>query len=104
MSKHHFDLDRQKSLQDPITFAAKGETYECVEITDDLMEEISAISDDETIQPGEVLTRQLAAFTGESPETFDTLTFREKGAIIDFITNAMTDPLGRRARRGAGRR
>lgn len=104
MAKHHFDLDREKSLQAPITFTAQGKTFECVEITDELMDDISAITEDETLQPGEVLARQLALFTGEKPEAFDALSFRQRGALIDFITNAITDPFGRRQRRGAGRK
>lgn len=103
MGRKHFNLDTQKGLHDPITFTAKGKEYEVAELTDEVMEAVSVIADDENLSVGEVLNQQLAEFTDSEAEEFAALTIREKSAVVKHITDSMTDPLGSRSQR-RGRR
>jgi len=92
-----FDADSAKGLHDPITFRVNGKTYEVRELTDELMEAVQEVASEDTSKLNAVLTRQLAVFTGAEESEFLEVPIRTKTAILNHITEATTDPLGRRA-------
>lgn len=104
MAKKHFSLKNETSLRDDISFETNDKEYIVRELTDDLMEEIAEVAENESLGVGESLSRQLAIFTGKEAGEFSELNVREKSAIIQHITSAVTDPLGNRQQRRAARR
>ena len=104
MSKKSFNSSKETCLRDEIVFDTGEKEYTVLRLTDEIMEEITAISDDTSLSAGVSLSRQLAAFTGSDPDEFTDIDFRSKAAIIQFITEAITDPLGNRQQRRSARR
>lgn len=100
MPRNHFDLKKQKSLQEPVTFDTGERIYEVVEITDAIMDEVARIGKQSDLQVGQVLSQQLAVFTGQDADEFANLTIIQRAAIIQFITGRFSDPLGRRVPEG----
>jgi hypothetical protein len=97
MPRNHFDLKKQKSLHDPVTFDTGERIYEVVDITDAVMDEVARIGKQSDLQVGQVLSQQLAVFTGQDPEEFSNLRIVDRAAILQFITGRFSDPLGRRS-------
>jgi len=99
-----FSLKKETSLRDPVEFETYDKAYTVVDLTDDVMERIAKITEDESLGVGESLSIQLATFAGCEPSEFDGINVREKAAIIQYITGTVTDPLGNRRQRRAARR
>lgn len=99
MANKHFNPNSEPSLRDTLSFSTGEKDYSVVHLTDETMARISELSEDASLTPGESLSHQLAAFTGAEPSEFSHLDFRIKAAIISWITEQVTDPLGNRKQR-----
>ena len=88
-------------MHEPISFSVGGKHFEVRELTDDLMDAVQEEANADGAKLNTVLTRQLAVFTGAEASEFVDVPIRVKTAILNHITEATTDPLGKR---GAGPR
>lgn len=90
----HFDADKCQGLHDPIEFTLGGKRYPVVTLTDDLFDRLRDATKDME-RPGESLAAQLAVYTGCEAEEFSAHPIPTLRAILDFIGEQMTDPLGK---------
>lgn len=90
-----FNADKATRLHEPIRFIAGGDTYECVELTDDLLAEVDALGDRaeaDGLSVSDVLNESLALFTGKPADTFAGLTIRVKTGILTWLREQLLTP------------
>lgn len=104
MANKHFNPNSEASLRDTLSFSIENKDYSVVHLNDEAMAKIAEIADDQSLTPGASLSEQLSVFTGQDPSEFSGVDFRVKAAIIGFITEQITDPLGNRKQRRDARR
>jgi len=110
----HFNADKTRSLHEKLSFTLQGVRYDCRDLTDAVLRDIEALSDDSLEGEGlsSALAGQLAVLTGEDASVFleaaegyqEPPSVREMSGILDWIQEVITDPRGRKNARSAPRR
>ena len=97
-----YDADKDATLHEPLSFTAKGVKYDVLELTDEMLDEIKACSPDENElkdqRVGDMLSMQLSIMTGKPAEEFSGLSLRERGGIVKWVSSAMLDLGGVKAK------
>ena len=81
-----------------MTFTLNETKYTVIPLTDEVFEEIEAITDIEGIGPVAALKQQLALLTDTDPEAFADADLRQLRATVNAIMDNVMDPTKRGSR------